>query len=62
MTCLPPSPARQVLLRLCEPFVDPLSGKAWGKLDTRWGLSRRSAAAAHVPALATVIPAGVGRS
>lgn len=25
-----------VLLRLCEPFVDPLSGKAWGKLDTRY--------------------------
>lgn len=25
-----------VLLRLCEPFVDPLAGKAWGKLDVRY--------------------------
>lgn len=25
----------QVLLKLCEPFIDPLSGKAWGKLDVR---------------------------
>lgn len=25
-----------VLLKLCEPFVDPLSGKAWGKLDVRY--------------------------
>jgi hypothetical protein len=22
-----------VLLRLCDPFLEPLSGKAWGKLD-----------------------------
>lgn len=22
-----------VLLQMCEPFLDPLSGKAWGKLD-----------------------------
>ncbi len=22
-----------VLMRLCDPFVDPLQGKAWGKLD-----------------------------
>jgi hypothetical protein len=28
-------PRLQVLLRLCEPFIDPLSGKAWGKLDAR---------------------------
>ncbi|KAL4426229.1 hypothetical protein ABPG77_009844 [Micractinium sp. CCAP 211/92] len=25
-----------VLLKLCEPFIDPLSGKAWGKLDVRY--------------------------
>lgn len=25
-----------VLLRVCEPFLDPLSGKAWGKLDPRY--------------------------
>ena len=24
-----------VLLKVCEPFIDPASGKAWGKLDTR---------------------------
>lgn len=24
-----------VLLRGCEPFLDPASGKAWGKLDSR---------------------------
>ena len=24
-----------VLLRLCDPFLEPLSGKAWGKLDAR---------------------------
>jgi hypothetical protein len=24
-----------VLLKLCEPFADPLAGKAWGKLDAR---------------------------
>ena len=29
-----------VLLRLCDPFLEPMSGKAWGKLDAR-----------HVPAL-----------
>ncbi len=22
-----------VLLRLCDPFLEPLSGKAWGKVD-----------------------------
>lgn len=22
-----------VLLQMCEPFLDPLSGKAWGKVD-----------------------------
>lgn len=22
-----------VLLKMCEPFLDPLSGKAWGKVD-----------------------------
>ena len=36
-TCPPvrlPAPP-QVLLRLCEPFSDPLSGTAWGKLDVR---------------------------
>ena len=22
-----------VLLKMCEPFLDPLSGKAWGKID-----------------------------
>lgn len=26
---------QQVLLRCCDPFVDPLAGKAWGKLDAR---------------------------
>lgn len=26
----------QVLLQLCEPFIDPLSGKAWPRLDARW--------------------------
>ncbi|PRW05883.1 putative ubiquitin conjugation factor E4 [Chlorella sorokiniana] len=25
-----------VLLRCCDPFVDPASGKAWGKLDVRY--------------------------
>ncbi|PSC67765.1 putative ubiquitin conjugation factor E4 [Micractinium conductrix] len=25
-----------VLLRLCDPFIDPLAGKAWGKLDVRY--------------------------
>ena len=24
-----------VLLRCCEPFLEPLSGKAWGKVDPR---------------------------
>lgn len=24
-----------VLLKLCEPFLEPLSGKAWGKVDPR---------------------------
>ena len=24
-----------VLLKVCEPFADPASGKAWGKLDAR---------------------------
>lgn len=24
-----------VLLKICEPFIDPASGKAWGKLDSR---------------------------
>lgn len=24
-----------VLLRLCDPFLEPLSGKAWGKLDPK---------------------------
>ena len=24
-----------VLLRLCDPFLEPMSGKAWGKLDAR---------------------------
>ena len=31
-----------VLLKLCEPFLEPLSGKAWGKVDPRL--------AAHLPA------------
>lgn len=22
-----------VLLKMCEPFLEPLSGKAWGKVD-----------------------------
>ncbi|KAK9840736.1 hypothetical protein WJX81_001139 [Elliptochloris bilobata] len=25
-----------VLLRLCDPFLEPMSGKAWGKLDARY--------------------------
>ena len=24
-----------VLLKLCDPFLEPLSGKAWGKVDPR---------------------------
>ncbi len=24
-----------VLLKVCEPFLDPATGKAWGKLDSR---------------------------
>ena len=24
-----------VLLRCCEPFLEPMSGKAWGKVDAR---------------------------
>lgn len=27
-----------VLLRICQPFLDPRSGKAWGRLDTRQAL------------------------
>ena len=26
-----------VLLKLCDPFLEPLSGKAWGKVDPRCG-------------------------
>jgi ubiquitin conjugation factor E4 B len=42
-----------VLLRLCDPFVEPLSGKAWGKLDagcapTPAGVSRRTRVRAAV--------------
>ena len=29
-----------VLLRLCDPFLEPLSGKAWGKVDAGWGPSQ----------------------
>ena len=24
-----------VMLRICDPFLEPSSGKAWGKLDSR---------------------------
>ncbi len=31
-----------VLLKLCEPFLEPLSGKAWGKVDPRYAHSLSS--------------------
>ena len=27
-----------VLLKMCEPFLDPLSGKAWGKIDAGYAV------------------------
>jgi ubiquitin conjugation factor E4 B len=33
-----------VALRLCEPFLDPRSGKAWGKLDARYPSDPRARA------------------
>ena len=30
-----------VLLKLCDPFLEPLSGKAWGKVDPRCGPAHR---------------------
>ena len=27
-----------VMLRICDPFLEPSSGKAWGKLDSRQAL------------------------
>ena len=25
-----------VMLHMCEPFLEPMNGKAWGKVDARW--------------------------
>jgi len=27
-----------VMLKICDPFLEPSSGKAWSKLDARWDL------------------------
>lgn len=36
-----------VMLKVCDPFLDPASGKAWGKLDARWGILLPSAYNGH---------------
>ena len=37
-----------VILHMCEPFLEPMNGKAWGKVDVRWVAELSATALDHL--------------